>query len=87
MNNAEKMELLENCKGCFFTVGFIKVDGSTRWMNCRRGVKKYLVGGENKVVKNNPNYIVVYDVKAKGYRTVNLDTLFALKFRGTHNLG
>jgi hypothetical protein len=67
---------IKESNGKFFSIKFIKKDGTTREMLCRTDVKKHLKGGEN----NNPNLgesqIVVYDIQKKGYRTINLDSVF-----------
>ena len=48
-------------------------------MNARLGVKKYLKGGELKYNPSDFNYISVYDMGAKGYRMLNINTLSDLK--------
>jgi len=74
MTNVEK---ILNSKGKFFTVTFTKKDGTTRVMNCRLGVTKYLKGGESTL---NPNdYITVYDLQSKGYRAINRKTIIDVK--------
>jgi hypothetical protein len=73
-------ELISSTRGRIFTAIFTKTDGSIRRMNCRKGVTKYLSGGTNKVVDLGNGYIVVYDMKAKGYRTLNLDTVLFIRF-------
>jgi hypothetical protein len=72
-------ELIFDTKGKFFTVKFIKKDGSERVMNARLGVKKYLKGGTLKYDPAEFNYITVYDMGAKDYRTVNANTIQNLK--------
>jgi hypothetical protein len=72
-------ELIFDTKGKFFTVTFIKKDGSERVMNARLGVKKYLKGGTLKYNPEDFNYITVYDMGAKDYRTVNANTIQKLK--------
>jgi hypothetical protein len=88
-------ELIFNTKGKFFTVTFLaqdkdergkqKIDANgvklfrPRIMNARLGVKKYLKGGTLKYDPAEFNYITVYDMGAKGYRTVNADTIQNLK--------
>lgn len=72
-------ELIFDTKGKFFTVTFIKKDGSERVMNARLGVKKYLRGGELRYDPAEFNYITVYDMGAKGYRMVNANTIKNLK--------
>lgn len=61
--------------GKFFSVRFIKKDGSIRDMTCRLGVVKHLRGGERTLPKD---YIVAFDVNAdeKGaYRAINPATV------------
>jgi hypothetical protein len=72
-------ELIFNTKGKFFTVKFIKKDGSERVMNARLGVKKYLKGGTLAYDPAEFNYITVYDMGSKGYRMVNANTIKNLK--------
>jgi hypothetical protein len=64
--------------GAFFTVTFIKADGSVRVMNGRTGVTKHLKGGES-TIKDKPNLYGCFDVKANGYRCFNMDTVLELK--------
>jgi hypothetical protein len=68
--------------GKFFTVEFTKKDGSIRVMNARLGVTKALKGGEKSYNDNDFNYITAYDVKVKGYRTINVDTIKKIKCNG-----
>lgn len=64
----------------FFTVKFTKKDGTVRTLNGMLGVKKHLKGGVKRYDKS--NLVTVYDLKAKGYRTVNLETLQEIKAHG-----
>jgi len=70
----------------FFSVKFVKKDGSNRIMNCRFHVKKHLKGGVRSwSEKDYPNLMTVFDVNAKptpGYRTVNLDTVYEICVKG-----
>ena len=75
-------KLIEGTKGHFFGVTFTKKDGSKRVMNARLGVKRYLKGGRNNVVRDDNNYITVWDTHAKGYRTVNLATVKEVSLNG-----
>lgn len=63
----------------FFTVEFLKKDGSKRKMLCKLGVKKHLKGGKLGYDADKVNNLIVFDVNKKAYRTVNLDTLKKLK--------
>lgn len=72
--------MIDKSNGKMVTVTFIKQDGSTRILNGRLGVKKYLKGGKSAV---NPNeYISIYDVQNKGYRSINRNTIVALRMQG-----
>ena len=72
--------VLQATKGRFFTVVFIKKDGTTRSMNCRLGVTKNLKGGLSTL--NPGQYLTVYDVQAEGYRAVNLSTIVSVSCGG-----
>lgn len=72
--------VLQATKGKFFTVVFIKKDGTTRSMNCRLGVTKHLKGGLSTL--NPEQYLTVYDVQAEGYRAVNLSTIVSVTCGG-----
>ena len=62
-------------KGRIFSATFIKKDGSIRKINCRLGVVKALRGGALKYNAEACNNLVVYDLQAKDYRTINIDKL------------
>lgn len=77
------LKLIEFLNGQFFTVEFIKKDGTLRKMNCRTGVKKYLSNnGKNiKITRPIDNGILrVYDIKKEAYRSINLDTVKKINF-------
>ena len=67
--------------GKMATVTFIKKDGSERIMNCRRKVVKYLKGGKSNIA-HKQNLVSVYDVKAEGYRCINIETVKEIKGNG-----
>ena len=70
--------LIQNSKGRIFTAKFTKKDNSTRVMNCRIGVKNGVTGEGMKYNPNDHNLIPVYDMQAKGYRMISVDTLQSL---------
>jgi hypothetical protein len=82
LNDARR--LVNETNGQFFNILFVKKDGSLRSLNGRIGVKKHLAGGE--WLRGHgakwPQYMPVYDVKVKGYRTLNLETAISMNFRG-----
>jgi hypothetical protein len=71
---------IEQSNGKFITVVFVKKDGSKRIMNCRLGVTKHLKGGECTV--NRDQYVIVYDMQSKGYRSINRDTIESVTCEG-----
>ena len=79
ISKAEAKQMIKDTKGKFFTVTFIKKDGTTRVMNARLGVKAYLKGGELPYDPEAKGLIPVYDVKTKDYRMVNINTITKLK--------
>jgi hypothetical protein len=77
------LKLIKFLNGQFFTVEFIKKDGTLRKMNCRTGVKKYLSknGKTIKITRPIDNGILrVYDIKKEAYRSINLDTVKKINF-------
>ena len=72
--------MIDNSNGRMVAVTFIKQDGSTRVLNGRLGVKKYLKGGKPNVDAN--EYISIYDVQNKGYRSINRNTIIGLRMQG-----
>jgi hypothetical protein len=86
----EKLEEIIGEGTEFFAVSFVKKDGTLREMQCRRGVKKYLKGGELAYNPRERNLLTVWDVNAPGahsendvgYRMINVSTIQTLKAHG-----
>lgn len=74
-------EVLDKVGGKFFTVTFIKQDKTLRKMVCRKGVHKFTKGGVS-TTAHKENLVTVYDTQAKGYRSVNLDTVKSITAGG-----
>lgn len=72
--------IAEASKGKFFTVRFVKKDGTVRTMHCRLGVTKHSKGGENHL--SPAQFLTVWDLNAKGYRAVNKDTILSVTVGG-----
>jgi len=75
VNKEQAKNLINSSKGKFFTVEFVKKNGDTRVMNCRKGVKKHLKGGELAFDPNSKGLVVVFDAQKKAYRMININTL------------
>lgn len=67
--------------GRFFSVSFVKKDGTERKMTARLGVKKDIKGVGLKFNPTERNLIVVFDIHKKAYRMINLSTIFKFKFK------
>lgn len=82
ITKAELADIIKGTNGKIFQVTFAKKDGSWRELTGRLGVTRHLKGGVNKAAQSNPNFIVVFDVQAQGYRTVNAETLLFARIGG-----
>ena len=72
MTVKDKIQLLG---GKFFSVEFIKRDGTTRLMLCKVGVTKYLKGGK-RTVGNDVQ--VVFDMHKMQYRSFRYDSVIKI---------
>ena len=63
-------------------VKFFKKDGTLRSMNCRVHVKVGLSDNPDKRIIKDDKHITVYDMLAKGYRKINIDTIQSIKKYG-----
>jgi hypothetical protein len=68
--------------GRIFSVWFQKKDGTMREMVCRRGVKKYLRGGELPYDPKSRLLLPVFEVSSREYRMVNIASLVSFKVSG-----
>jgi len=79
INRDELVQKIKDTKGEFFTVTFVKKDGTTRTMNARLGVKRYLKGGELPYDPAERGLLPVFDVQKNEYRIVNIPTIISAK--------
>jgi hypothetical protein len=75
--------LIENSQGRFCTCTFVKKDGTIRTLNGRIGVKSARVteGTVRKTAKQE-QYITMYDIQKRAYRSVNRASITALNIDG-----
>ena len=73
-----KYDLRKVVGGKFFSATFIKKNGEKRTIHCRLGVKKYVNGKGLSYNQDNYNYLTVYDLQKKAYRTLNVNTLLTV---------
>ena len=83
INRNKAKELIKESKGKIFAATFTKVDGSHRLMNAR--LKKYIskTGRKAPYKAEDYNLIPIYDMKSKGWRSLNLNTLLTLSINKT----
>ena len=72
--------IIEATKGRFFTLVYRKADDTIRRMNCRTGVVRYVKG--TGLPRKNADLVTIYDVQLKGYRSININRIVAMKFAG-----
>lgn len=74
--------------GKLFSVTFRKLDGSERKMVANLNVRKYLKGGKLLYNPASRNNIIVFSMKDRAYRTINIDRLLRVKaFNTTIQVG
>lgn len=84
--------LIETAGARFVRVDFVKKDGSLRKMIAAPKARTGLVGeaaseSAKRAVEtrkaNNPNLVNIFDTRKKGWRSINLDTVYAVQVDGT----
>lgn len=75
-----KYKLTSRAGGRFFSITFVKADGTTRKMVCRLGVKQH-AGGKSSD-QFNYSLLTVYDVQSRGFRNINLETVQSYTISG-----
>ena len=73
--------ICEHAKNRFFSVDYIKADGTRRKIVCRFGVKKYIKADSRHITQNN-GVITVYDMIKKNYRSLRLDRIQSITVAG-----
>ena len=81
MNTQKIAEMIKGTKGRFFSVSFVKKDGSIRNMTARLGVSKGIKGGGLKFNPSDRDLMVVWAMDKENYRMINLKTIRAIKFK------
>jgi hypothetical protein len=86
MYKLSKHQLRKFLGGTIFSAEFIKKNGEVRKIHCRLGVKAYTNGKGLSYNQANYNYLTVYDLQKKAYRTLNVDTLLKVNARNKNYL-
>ena len=74
---------IDRTNGKFFTVKFIKKDGTLRKMTCRTGVSKGVTGKGLAFEPKEKGLKVVWSTDSEGYRMINLAQVTEITFNGT----
>ena len=83
IRNITLRSIIGGTKGRFFSVKFIKADGTERDMNCRIGVKKGIKGTGFSMSK--AKRLIrwrVWDIQKKAYRTIPINRIISVKASG-----
>ena len=77
ITRSKLLALINSTRGRFFSVIFVKKDGSMRRLTGRIGVRSHLRTDHRKSTTENYSlpYVCVWDTQKKAYRNVNLDTV------------
>tara|TARA_R110000823_G_scaffold310923_1_gene436097 strand:+ start:795 stop:1130 length:336 start_codon:yes stop_codon:yes gene_type:complete len=80
INRTKAKELIKESKGKIFNTSFLKKSGEIRILTGRLQVTKHLKENAKEQSYNPEEYNLqaVYDLKAKGYRMINFNTLLTL---------
>ena len=80
INKNKAKELIKQSKGLIFNASFIKKDNTIRVLTGRLKVTQYLKENAKEQPYDPSKYNLqpVYDLKAKGYRMLNFNTLLTL---------
>lgn len=74
---------IENTNGKIFYTEFIKrSNGKKRKMWARKGVKKYLKGGDKPYNADDKDLITVFDMQKIGYRSIPKENILKLNANG-----
>jgi len=88
INRTRAKELIKESKGLIFSTTFIKKDNTVRVLTGRLKVTQYLKENAKRQPYDPSKYNLqpVYDLKAKGYRMINFNTLLTLSINKTKYL-
>ncbi len=80
-----KSEIARIAGNKFISISFLKKDGTPRTINGRLHVKRYLKGGDNPNTRNDA-FLIIYSMRDKGYRTINLDSVIRIAASGKEKI-
>ena len=75
--------IVKASKGRFVTITFRKKDGTLRTINGRIGVNYKGERADARMDSLTDQYVLIYGMREKGFRRVNLDTIESVASEGT----
>ena len=76
------LEIINNTAGKFFTVTFIKKDGTIRKATARTGVKKGVKGTGLNYNAIDKGIKILWVCDAENFRAIKLNSILGIKFKG-----
>lgn len=85
-SNEVKRSILDKAGSTFFSVEFVKKDGSVRHMTCKKWTEAAFSHGSANAkpspFANKPEYFLAVDMAKGEFRAINLNTLKSCKVEG-----
>lgn len=85
-SNEVKRSILEKAGSTFFSVNFLKKDGTERHMTCKRWIESAFSHGRANAkpspFANKPEYFLAVEMAKGEFRAINLNTLKSCKVEG-----
>ena len=82
IKTAQQFKEFVGDNGKLFSVTFTKKDGTVRSLVARLGVKSQLTGRGLLYTPESRNNVIVFSMKDRAYRTINVDRLLRVKAFG-----
>ena len=76
------LEIINNTGGKFFTVTFVKKDGTIRRATARTGVRKGVKGVGMNYNATDKGIKILWVCDAENFRAIKLNTILDIKFKG-----
>jgi hypothetical protein len=76
------IDLINNTRGKFFTVTFVKKDGTTRRATARTGVRKGIKGIGLNYNATDKGIKILWVCDAENFRAIKLNSILSIKFKG-----
>lgn len=75
------LEIINNTRGKFFTVTFVKKDGTIRKATAKTGVRKGVKGVGMNYNATDKGIKILWVCDAENFRAIKLNTILSIKFK------